>query len=139
MTLAVEKAIFSILTDPDAGALVRAICSTRTYPVIAPQAATYPNIVFRRRSTDRDTHLGGNDQTPTAFIEIVCNALTYSEARDLGTAVKSAMDGLHGTYGTIVVHKVFIDDEFDGFEYQTEGKERPVYTVTIVVKATYRE
>lgn len=137
--MSVEKAIFSILTDPDAGALVRAICSTRTYPVIAPQGATYPNTVFRRRSTDRQYTLDGNSALPTAFIEVSCNALTYSEARDLGTAVKAALDGLSGTHGGVVVHKSFIEDEFDGFEFQTDGKERPVYTVTIVLKVSYRE
>jgi hypothetical protein len=139
--LSVEKAIYSILTDPDAGTLVRAIASTRTYPVIAPQGATYPNVTFRRRSTDRQYTLDGNSLLPTAFIEVVSSALTYSEARDLGTAVKSCMDALAGTYGSVVVHKVFIEDEFDGFDFQMDsgGKERPVYTVTIVLKVSYRE
>lgn len=137
--MSVEKAIYSILTDVDAGALVRAIVSTRTYPVIAPQAAAYPNIVFRRRATDRQYTLGGNSALPTAYIEIVCAALTYSEARDLGTAVKSCMDDMDGTYGSVVVHKVFIEDEFDGFEFRTEGQEKPVFTVTIVLKVSYRE
>lgn len=137
--MSVEKAIYSILTDPDVGALVRAIASTRTYPVIAPQAAAYPNIVFRRRATDRQYTLDGNSNLPTAYIEVISNALTYSEARDLANAVRSAMDNLHGTHGTIVVHKIFIEDEFDGFEYQIEGKERPVYSVTLVFKVSYRE
>lgn len=137
--MSVEKGIYSILTDPDAGALVRAIASTRSYPVLAPQGAAYPNVVFRRKATDRQYTLDGNSALPTAYIDIIANALTYSEARDLGTAIKAAMDGLHGTYGTIVVHKVFVDDEFDGFEYQTDGKEKPVFTVTIALKVVYRE
>lgn len=137
--MSVEKAIYAIMTDPDAGSLVTAIVSARIYPVIAPQSASYPNVVFRRRATDRTYNLGGSDLIPRAFVDVTACALTYSEARDLGTVIKSTFDSLYGTYGTVEVHKIFIDDEFDGFEFQTEGRERPVYTVTITLKVVYRE
>lgn len=138
--MSVEKAIYSIMTDPDQASLLLAIVGTRKYPVIAPQNATYPNIVFRRKATDRTYNLSGNDRIPKAFIDVIGCATTYSEARDLGTAIIAAFDGVGGTsYGGVEVHKIFIDDEFDGFEFQTEGRERPVYTVTITLKVVYRE
>lgn len=137
--MAVEKAIYAILSDATQASSVISIVGTRKYPVIAPQAAAYPNIVFRRKQTDRTYNLTTSDGIPKAFVDVTACALTYSEARDLGTEIKECFDLLYGTYGGVEVHKIFIEDEFDGLEFQTEGREKPVFTVTITLKVIYRE
>jgi hypothetical protein len=71
---------------------------------------------------------------------VTCWGEKYDTVKDMAAAVVTAVDDMHGTIGTIDVHKVEVVDEFDGeFEFETEGKEKPAYSRVVILLCHYRE
>lgn len=89
-----EQAIYETLAaDQEVADLV----STRIYPVLAPQGAPRPYIVFARQAQET---LGALTRTPATHrqvqISVMCFADTAGEALALGRAARNALDGVHG-------------------------------------------
>jgi len=133
----VEKAIYAVLsTEPE----VTSIVSNRSFPVVADQDAALPFIAVSRKSTDRKHTLSGESHNlPVALMHLTCWATTHQAARDLADVLLQVFDGLSGTHGGVEVHKTFIEDEFDGFDFLTDGKEKPAYSITVALRVWYRE
>lgn len=105
-----EKAIYAILAaDTDVAALV----ATRIYPVRRVQGDALPAIVYRRISSTHIHSTQGSSGACNARIQIDCWAATYAGAKTLADKVRLALDGYHGTAGTIDVHHILIEDETD--------------------------
>lgn len=81
-----------------ADAEVPAVCSTRIYWGIVPQAATLPYIRLTTISDVRPEHLQGYDGARVTRIQCDCFAATYADARGLAEKVIAAVatPGVHG-------------------------------------------
>ena len=78
-----------------ASAPVTALVGTRVYPMMLPQAPTFPAIVYQRISTVPDMLVEGPGFAPIR-IQLSMWATTFGGARTLADAVVTALHGYHG-------------------------------------------
>lgn len=93
----IETALYNELTVVNAG--VKAIASTRGYPVFVPLDATLPAWSYQcfrypgALAHDSDTGI------ESVRIQITCTATTYLVARNLAAAIRTALHGFSGVMG----------------------------------------
>ena len=78
-----------------ASAPVAAMVGTRVYPMMLPQAPTFPAIVYQRISTVPDMLVEGPGFAPIRM-QLSMWATTFGGARTLADAVVTALHGYHG-------------------------------------------
>ena len=78
-----------------ASAPVAAMVGTRVYPMMLPQAPTFPAIVYQRISTVPDMLVDGPGFAPIRM-QLSMWATTFDGARTLADAVVTALHGYHG-------------------------------------------
>ena len=111
--MTIEEGLYSYLST-NVG--VSALVSTRIYPGTLPQNWTNPAISYQRISGVRVRNLSGPAGRATPRIQIDCWAESYSGAKALATAVRSAMDGYAGLMGSTRVGSVVLESDLDFYE-----------------------
>lgn len=110
----IEEGLYSYLSGK---AAISALVSTRVYPMLVPQGATYPAISYQKISGNHVRALSGSTAgLANPRIQINCWARTYSAAKSLAEQVRLAMDGYAGSMGSESVNACFLMDERDQFE-----------------------
>lgn len=126
-----EKAVYSILA---ANSGVGALCADRIYPVVAPQNATYPCVIYARDTIDYVDGIQSSTTLRHAIIELVCVAATYIDVKALSKAVRDALNRYVGTIGGVTVEDIFIEDEHDEFDDTLNN-----FVVSISIRGDYTE
>jgi len=111
--MTIEEGLYDYLST-DVG--VSALVSTRIYPGTLPQNWTNPAISYQRISGERVRNLTGPAGRARPRIQIDCWADSYSGAKALATAVRSAMDGYAGLMGTTRVSSIVLESDTDFYE-----------------------
>lgn len=109
----VEKALFDLLR---LNTTVSALTSTRVYPQTIPQNTTYPAIRYNQISGIRDHTLTDTVEMVHARFQIDCYGTSYSNARTLADAVRSALDNYYGGVGSVAIQCIHLIDEGDSFD-----------------------
>jgi len=122
-----------------ASASVSTIVGSRIYPILAPQTAALPLIIWRRSGIDRQHSLAGPIGTPTVSLEMQLLATTYEQARELADRVRAVLDGYGGTLNNTEVKHVYLDQEADDFVQLAGGDLPPVYQVTQTYQIIWQE
>lgn len=97
----------------DAG--VAALVGTRIYPMIAPDGTTEPFIRIMLNKSKIEYSASGEVGLYHDELQIDVIANTYKSARDVDSAVRSALSGYHSTLGSWDIVGVFLSDASDGF------------------------
>lgn len=109
--MTIQEALVAHLTgDGDVSQLVHG----RVYPDVLPQKPGYPSIVYHTIASPREHSQQGPSGLAFTRIQIDCIDGTARGARELGTAVRLALDGFAGTMGGgggVAVGSVFVEDE----------------------------
>ena len=126
--MTVEAAIYSILTGD---ATVSSLVGTRIYPVMAPQDAVLPGIVYKRISTDRLSALSADIGVAEARFQFDCYAATFDQAKIVSEAVRGALQRYKGTAGGTTIRDTVMEDEDDDFIDSTD-EHRSRLDITIV-------
>lgn len=93
---------------------ITALVSDRVYPVIAPQGASVPRIVYTPVAMDQVHNLGGRDGSLRFVrVQIDCWAETFDEALSVEAAVRSRMDTAASNFRSVLTSR------FDDFEDDT--------------------
>lgn len=112
----IEKALRAVLLgNPGVSGLV----GTRIYPMLLPQAATWPgpSMTYQRISTTSPVALAGEIGPERMRIQVDCWDTAWSGARNLALAVKAALHGFSGVVtGQDDLDGVFLESEQDFFE-----------------------
>lgn len=133
----IETALYSRLTG-DAG--VFAIIGARMFPHRVPQQSNqFPCIVYDRTSGEHIRSLAGSSGAAWPRYQLQCWALSYSEAKALGEAVRSALDGFSGTVGTVVINSCLLEDDSDTVEIPPGKDEQRRWAVEQVYKIWHVE
>jgi hypothetical protein len=118
---------------------VSAIVGTKIEPGFQPNGKTYPfinwEIVGGRFDDDFNTFAGYE----VYRVEVHSVAATYTGARDLSVLVRTAMSVIGPqTTGDVYIHRIFLDNETDLFEYQSgyEGAHTVTQYYSIHVKTS---
>lgn len=115
MTL--DEAVYTRLTT-HAG--VSALVATRVYPVVLPQAPTFPALTYQLISEIRPSHIGGPGHLPGALYQVTAWGTTLLSVRAVLDAVRGALDGYQGTVGTVVIQASILEEQRDDPGYQPE-------------------
>lgn len=106
------------LLDPGAGKPVR------VFPQVIPQkvpggAWQVPAVTYERRAVARSVTYCGTIGLVRTTMSLDCYALTYDDAHELASAVRSALIDYKGTLGGIVdVRHASLETEFDVQDFE---------------------
>ena len=100
-------------------AAIAAIVSGRIYPVKLPDEPTLPALVYLRTAGVSVESLDGKGAAHPRF-QIDAYAETYAAVKGLAEAVKTALRGYQGTWGTLKIQAVRFLGDADMYEPETE-------------------
>jgi hypothetical protein len=111
----IEQGLFQYLSK-QAGLVP--LIGTSIYPVVMPEGAGYPAIVYQRVSTARMETLEAIQDRVAVRFQFTIWANNYLEAKQIGQEMRHAMRLLKGTVleGNPVVHCAFLDERDMGFD-----------------------
>ena len=90
----IGKALYGKLS---ATAAVTALVSTRIFPDMATQDATYPFIVYTNDATQPTDVKDSASPLDVVTMSVMIYSNSYSQAQDIAAAVRTALDRMTGT------------------------------------------
>lgn len=118
---------------------VAMLVGRKVYAVMAPQSATYPFVVYRRTSIDREQTLGLPMGVPRVSIEYQVYGGTYEQAREAADAIRSVLDGYGGSALGCTVSQASLEAESDDFVTLAGGDLPPAYQITMTFDTWWQE
>jgi len=124
-------------------AAVSALIGDRCYPMgEAPRNATKPYITLRRLANERNPHMTGASGLEAPLYRATVYAASAPAARTVRDTLAGAIhmdSGQIGEEGNETnVRRIFVDDDADGYEGPTHGKEdgtaAPTLDFTVWIK-----
>ena len=113
----IEEALVSKVL---ANATVAATVGTRAYPLVVPEGATLPAIVYQRISGVREhTHDQVGDLARPRF-QFGSMALSYAAAKGLANAIRAALDNFAGTHLGVRIDAIQVQNEIDVYNESTD-------------------
>lgn len=112
----IEEALVDIL---EADAAVAAVVDDRIYPIVLPQGAMLPAIVYQRISGPRAETMQGPSGLAWPRFQFVSVGATFGDAMAVAVAVRQALDGYRGMVGGVTIHGILILNEFQQFNPAT--------------------
>lgn len=85
----------------------------RIYPILLPQDAVLPAIVYTPVIANYDSALQGDTGYVRQTIQFVCHDKTYKKARELSRKVKNVFQDLHGDMCGLNIQAVFIKSDYE--------------------------
>lgn len=94
-------------------ATVTALVGQRVYPLVVPEGASLPAIVYRRISTERVYSHDGFSGLAKPRFQFSCVSTHYSEARAVANALRSLLNGRIGPG----LQGVYAETEYDDYDH----------------------
>jgi hypothetical protein len=118
----ISQAVFEYLKTRDE---IVGRVGDRIYPIVLPQNAELPAIVYSPVLAHYDSALQGDTGFVRQTMQFVCHDTTYKKSRELSRMVKKAFQDYHGDMCGLWIEAVFIktDYEYNGntaLKYDTE-------------------
>ncbi len=135
----IETAIWKALMDEATISAIIGSSPSRLYPLIAPQDAALPYMVFQQISGVRDYTMDGPTGYVDARYQITCWAATYDAAKRLFEAVRIFFDGFHATVLNRKIQYVSFENEMDTFAKKPGLDVLDAYGKQIDIKITFDE
>jgi len=125
--MSIETGLVTHLTADDG---VSALIGARMYPLVSPQDAALPVLVYQKISGKPDyTHAGASGLARARF-QFTCQAASYARAKALAAAVRASLSGFSGTMDATAVGAVFVENDRDGW---SEAFKAPVVRVDVMI------
>jgi hypothetical protein len=109
----IEEALYTKLSGT---AAISTLVAARIYPAPLAQEIANPCISYQRIDTPREYSHGGYSSLAVPRFQVDCLADTYEGAYALANAVRQAVQGSSGTWGSVSIYACFVVDERDSFE-----------------------
>lgn len=103
------QAVYSYLSNDNT---IRGQVQGRIYPVLLPQDAPLPAIVYTPVLANYDSALQGDTGFTRQTIQIICHHTTFGQARKLARRVKALLQDYHGDMNGVDVQAVFIKSDY---------------------------
>jgi len=116
-----------------------AATTAAVHPILAPQNAAFPLVVYRRTGTRRERNLRGNVGRPVATFSVVVVAETYSQVKDISDSIRLTVDNFTGSFSGVTIDNTSLVSESDNMERPNEGQATPLYRVDQVYEVRYHE
>ena len=85
----------------------------RIYPIMLPQNAILPAIVYAPVLANYDSALQGDTGYVRQTVQFVCHDTTFRKARQLSRMVKTALQDFHGNMCGVEIQAVFIKTDYE--------------------------
>lgn len=108
--MTVEEAVYARLS---AGAAVQSLVSTRIYPLVAPQSASLPFLIYQESSHGRTRRLNGSTVMREFRLRIDGYAESYGTAKDIRDAVVNRLVDYAGTVDNVTIQDIDQEDTSD--------------------------
>lgn len=125
-----------------AKAAIEASAGCQAYPVIAPEGASLPYVVYGRMTTDRGMNMAGNVVVafnPAAQFQVEIYTATYFSAKTLADLIRQAMHNFTGTASGVTIRSSLLMDERDGEPVFFDGQDKPTYSVEQTYQIRWEE
>jgi len=117
----IEDAIYSKLSGTSG---ITALVGRRIYPVVLPQKCKLPAITYDKVS-DPQIHTMGSESNPChPRFTIHVWGETLKNVIDIAEQVKTALKYYTGTIASMIIQRIYYDNETDIYEPQTETYHR---------------
>jgi hypothetical protein len=104
-----------------ADAAVAALIGTRLYPAIMPQDPVLPATTYQWISAIRYPNMDDAGGLSTARVQVDCWSDSKAEALEVFEAIRLALDGYRGAFGSIPVYGAFLESERESYEPATDA------------------
>lgn len=121
-----EAFLYQRLTSRTA---VSSLIGSRVYPMMAPQGAPLPLVVYQRTGVDRPQSLAGNVGNPVITLQLTSYGTSYTNVKTIARAVRLAVDGWTGTTASVTIQRSTLVTESDGMEIPADDQQLPYYSV----------
>ena len=122
--MSVRSAIQTALTSVSTNA------SSRVYRGIAPQGASYPYITWTTITDPPDAQLlATRRKANRAVVQVDIWGVSSTDTTSIGKALDIGLDEYDSTEDSIEM-QWFLDDDFDGVEFQHNGSQTKLYRIT---------
>lgn len=115
--MSIDGAIYSRLSGY---AALTALVGLRIYPIVAPEAASYPLVVFTKIANDKQQAHGGVTGLINPTYQVSCWADTASSVRSVADQVVAALQDYSGTLSSTEIQWSFYDNESEMYEPTTK-------------------
>ena len=106
--MSIEATLFSTLNND---ATLTTLVGSKIYPQVAPDNAAVPYITYQVIVGTPHNKLVGVPESERKLIQVNCISNSYTNAKDIAVACKSAINGIVG----------YLNTEGDDYFYQTEN------------------
>lgn len=130
----IEAAFYHYLSNTSA---ITSVVGTRIYNSVVDQNnSTYPVLVYTLVASTYNYHLKGVAGIASARFQIDAYGTTLASCLALSEAVKGKLNGYQGTMNSVSVPFVNIEMELGAHDWETDGKNVPLWrkTTDYVVK-----
>lgn len=121
---------------------IEGAASCQAFPIIAPESASLPYVVYGRLSTDRSVHMAappGYSFPPAAQFQVEIYAATYFAAKTTADLVRSVMHNFTGIAYGVTIRSCLLTDERDGDAVFFDGQDKPTYSVEQTYQIRWEE
>ena len=134
--------ITELVTYINADTEVAALIGTRIYPLLMPQLATYPAVVYSVISEQHNNHLAGNigGGLVQAFYQLDTYSTTYLQTLSIAEALRNLLDGInHVSMGAVFVESILLESTPQDMVEATDDSQVNLYRVLMTFKIAYQE
>lgn len=111
----IEEAVNALLlATSTVTALVGSGTAARIYPLVIPQDAARPAIAYQKISSPKTMSHSGTSNLARSRFQFTMQAATYTSAKALAAAVRTALIGYRGTVSGVRIDGILIEDDNDG-------------------------
>ena len=92
---------------------IQAVVQGRIFPIVLPQDASLPAMVYAPVVANYDSALQGDTGYVRQTIQFVCHEKTFKKARKLSRLVKKALQDYTGDMNGVEIQAVFIKSDYE--------------------------
>ena len=96
-----------------------ALIAARMYPVVAPQDATVPFVVYQEISNERISAMGVDTNIARPRFQFTSYGSDYEEARTVAKQVQLSLQRFSGVVATVTIDDIFIETDLDDYDPET--------------------
>lgn len=125
-----------------AKAAIEAAAGCSAFPLIAPESAALPYVVYGRIGTSRESIMAGATPVtvnPAGTFQVEIYAATYFGAKTLADAVRLALHNFNGTASGVTIRQCLLLEERDGDPVFFDGQDKPTFMVEHTYQIRWQE
>ena len=112
------------------------------YPMMAPEAAALPYVVYGRQSTTRETTMplsAGSNIPPIGTFILEIYAAKYTDAKTIADDVRQALHNFNGSASGVTIRHAALANERDGDPVFFDGQDTPTFTIEHTYEIRWEE